>query len=83
MEITDASLSSRVIIKLDFIRPFEGHNVSEFALDPEGDSTNITWAMHGPNHYMSKVMSVFINMDRMIGKDFETGLANLKTIAEQ
>ncbi|HXB22722.1 MAG TPA: SRPBCC family protein [Candidatus Solibacter sp.] len=83
MEITDTSPSSKVTIKLDFIKPFEGHNVAEFALDPKGDSTNVTWAMHGPNRYIGKVMSVFINMDRMIGKDFETGLANLKTIAEQ
>jgi uncharacterized protein YndB with AHSA1/START domain len=83
MEITETTPSSKVTIKLDFIKPFEGHNVAEFALDPKGDSTNVTWAMHGPNRYIGKVMSVFINMDRMIGKDFETGLANLKAIAEQ
>jgi len=82
MEITDTS-PSKVIIKLDFIRPFEGHNIAEFSLDAAGDSTGVTWAMHGPNRYLSKLMSVFLNMDRMIGKDFETGLANLKTNAEQ
>ncbi len=83
MEITDTSPSSKITIKLDFIRPFEGHNIAEFALDPKGDSTSVTWAMHGPNRYMGKVMSVFINMDRMIGKDFETGLAHLKNISEE
>jgi len=83
MEITDTSPASKVTIKLDFIKPFEGHNVAEFTLATSGGSTNLTWAMHGPSPYIAKVMSVFLNMDNMIGKDFETGLANLKTIAEQ
>jgi hypothetical protein len=48
-----------------------------------GESTNVTWAIHGPSPYMSKLMGIFINMDRMIGKDFEAGLANLKTVAER
>jgi len=83
MEITDTSPPSRVTIKLDFIKPFEGHNIAEFALVPQGDSTNVTWTMDGPSPYMAKLMGVFVNMDTMIGKDFETGLANLKTIAEK
>lgn len=82
MEITDTSPPSKVTIKLDFIKPFEGHNIAEFLLDPKGDSTNVTWAIHGPTPYMAKVMHVFFNMDKMIGKEFEAGLANLKTIAE-
>jgi carbon monoxide dehydrogenase subunit G len=82
MEITDTSPPSKVTIKLDFIKPFEGHNIAEFLLDPKGDSTNVTWAMHGPTPYMAKVMHVFFNTDKMIGKEFETGLAYLKTIAE-
>jgi hypothetical protein len=82
MEITDTS-PSKITIKLDFIKPFEGHNIAEFTLEPNGGSTNVMWAMHGPNPYLAKVMSVFLNMDHMIGKDFETGLANLKTITEQ
>jgi hypothetical protein len=52
-------------------------------LQPKGDSTDVTWAMHGPSPYMSKVIGIFFNMDTMIGKEFETGLANLKTIAER
>ncbi|MCU1340898.1 MAG: hypothetical protein JWN92_321, partial [Candidatus Acidoferrum typicum] len=55
----------------------------EFTLDPQGDSTNVTWEMHGPAPFVSKVMQVFISMDKMIGKEFESGLANLKTIAEK
>jgi hypothetical protein len=68
--------------KLDFSRPFEGHNVAEFTLDRNGDGTTLTWAMRGPNRYIGKVMGVFFDMDRMIGKDFETGLANVKALAE-
>jgi len=83
MEIAESSPPSKVIIKLDFVKPFEAHNIVEFTLEPKGDSTNVTWAMHGPSPYISKLMSVFINMDSMIGKDFETGLANLKTVAEK
>ena len=82
MEITDTSSPSKVVIKLDFITPFEAHNTAEFTLGPAGDFTNVTWAMYGPNPYMSKVMTVFFDMDSMIGKQFETGLANLKAIAE-
>ena len=83
MEITESSPPSKVAIKLDFIKPFEGHNIAEFTLKPEGDSTNVTWVMDGPAPFISKVMQVFFSMDKMIGKEFETGLANLKTIAEK
>ena len=83
MEITDTSDPSRVTIKLDFMKPFEGPNVAEFALVPQGGTTNVTWSMEGPTPYLGKLIGVFMNMDTMIGKDFETGLANLKTIAEK
>jgi uncharacterized protein YndB with AHSA1/START domain len=83
MEILETSVPSKVVIKLDFITPFEGHNTAEFTMLPQGDATNLTWAMHGPTPFMMKVMHVFINMDRMIGKDFEAGLANLKLLTER
>jgi uncharacterized protein YndB with AHSA1/START domain len=83
MEITDASAPSKVTIKLDFLKPIEGHNTAEFTLEPEGDSTNVTWAMRGPAPFMSKVMQVFISMDTMLGKEFDTGLANMKSAAEK
>ena len=83
MEITDASTPSKITIKLDFIKPFEAHNTAEFTLEPEGDSTNVTWAMLGKKPFMFKVMTIFMNMDKMVGKDFEAGLANLKGIAEK
>jgi hypothetical protein len=83
MEITDATAPTQVTIQLDFIKPFEGHNVAEFVLQPSGDATNVTWTMRGPSPYIAKVMSVFCNMDSMIGKDFEAGLANLKAATEK
>ncbi len=83
MEITDASPPSKVVIKLDFLRPFEAHNTAEFTLAPKGETTDVTWAIHGPNLFIGKVMGLFINMDNMIGKDFEVGLANLKSLAER
>jgi uncharacterized protein YndB with AHSA1/START domain len=82
MEILDAPPPSHVVIKLDFIRPFEGHNTTEFTLLPQGDATQVSWLMHGPAPLMSKLMQVFIDMDNMVGKDFAAGLANLKRVAE-
>jgi hypothetical protein len=82
MEITD-STPSKVTLKLDFSKPFEAHNVVDFTVVPDGDATSVTWAMHGPSPFMSKVMQVFMSMDKLVGKDFETGLANLKGIEEK
>jgi len=83
MEILSATSPSAIVIKLDFIKPFEGHNTAEFTILPQGGASDVTWVMHGPAPFMSKVMQVFMNMDRMIGRDFEAGLANLKKVAEQ
>ena len=82
MEITNSIPNKNVSIRLDFSKPFEAHNRTEFTLEPRGESTVVTWAMHGNNQYIGKLMSVVISMDSMIGKDFEAGLANLKTLAE-
>ena len=83
MEISDTSPPSKVTIRLDFLRPFEAHNMVEFTLAAKGDYTDVTWAMQGPVPYPAKVIHVFFDMDSMVGKDFETGLANLKTLAEK
>jgi uncharacterized protein YndB with AHSA1/START domain len=83
MEITDVSPPSKVAIKLDFVKPIEGHNIAEFTLEPKGDSTNVTWTMYGPTAYVAKVIGIFVSMDSMIGKEFETCLANLRTVAER
>ena len=83
MEILDAATPSKIIIKLDFLKPFEAHNTAEFTMLPQGDATSVNWVMHGPAPFLSKTMQVFMNMDKMIGKDFEAGLANLKGLVEK
>lgn len=83
MEIAESVAPSKVALKLDFVKPFEAHNLVEFMLEPRGDATNVTWAMRGDTPYFAKIIHVFINMDRMVGKDFEAGLANLKAAAEK
>ncbi|MGH8809093.1 MAG: SRPBCC family protein [Noviherbaspirillum sp.] len=83
MEITESSPPGKVALKLDFEKPFEAHNIVEFTMVPKGDATEVTWAMHGPNPYLAKLMQTFFDMDGMVGKDFESGLANLKAVAEK
>jgi uncharacterized protein YndB with AHSA1/START domain len=82
MEITESNPPSRLTIKLDFIKPFEAHNIVEFMLVPKDEWTEVIWDMHGPMPFISKLMGVFISMDRMVGKDFEAGLRGLKAQAE-
>jgi uncharacterized protein YndB with AHSA1/START domain len=82
MEILDVQ-PQKVTIKLDFLSPFEAHNTAEFTLQPQGDSTKLTWSMFGPANYMSKVMTTVMSMDKMVGPDFEAGLAKLKAAAEK
>ena len=83
MEITDASSPTRVALNLDFTAPFEAHNLVEFTLEGKGDSTSVTWAMRGPVPYVAKIVHVIFDMDKMVGADFEAGLANLKALAEK
>lgn len=83
MEISDASKPHLVVIKLDFMKPFEAHNIARFTIEPMAQANRVTWAMSGPSPYMSKLMQVFMNFDTMIGTDFEKGLANLKALAER
>lgn len=82
MEILESVPTSRLLLALDFLAPFEAHNTTEFVLAPVGDSTDVTWTMRGPNLFIGKVMSVFVSMDKLVGPDFEQGLANLKAAAE-
>lgn len=81
MEILQSS-PQQIRIKLDFVEPIEGHNITTFDLNENNGVTQVNWTMAGPNNFLSKVMQVFMNMDRIIGKDFESGLANLKARAE-
>ena len=81
MEILDAS-DARVRIKLDFITPFTASNIAEFTFTPQSAGTQVDWVMTGPNLFIGKVMGLFLDMDKMIGNDFEKGLADMKTAAE-
>ena len=84
MEVKDAVAPSKVVIQLDFLRPFEAHNITDFTLVSRPDATtDVTWLMRGPTPFVSKLMGVFVDMDKMIGKDFEAGLANLKAATEK
>lgn len=83
LEITGQQPGRSVQMKLDFVKPFEAHNHAEFALQPTPDgATEVRWTMSGPANFLSKLMGVFIDMDKMIGRDFEDGLQNLKQLAE-
>ena len=82
MEIV-GSAPTRLDIKLDFIEPFASSNRTEFVLQPQGDATLVTWTMSGPSQFITKLMGVFYSMDKMVGKDFEKGLAQLKAAAEK
>lgn len=82
MEITGAD-PGRVTIDLRFDKPYKQSSVTEFVISPQGpSSTNLTWSMTGPQTVMIKIMGVFSSMDSLIGKDFERGLAQLKSVLE-
>jgi uncharacterized protein YndB with AHSA1/START domain len=83
MTITTTQAPTEVQMQLDFVKPFEARNQVVFTLRPEAGGTVVTWAMHGPSPYLSKLMGLVFNMDRMIGQDFEAGLQNLKALAEK
>jgi len=81
MEISDASPSS-IKIDLAFLKPFACHNNVEFKLQPSVGGTNVTWAMDGRSNYFSKIFTLFCSMEKMVGTQYEIGLANLKSLAE-
>lgn len=83
MEIVESSPSSKIVLNLDFVTPFEAHNVVEFSLSADGDSTTVTQAMYGPSPYISKLMTIFFSMEKMVGDKYEAGLDNLKKLAEK
>jgi carbon monoxide dehydrogenase subunit G len=83
LAIANASPPSKLTLNLDMFRPLEAHNMVVFTLEPKGESTNVTWAMDGKVPYLAKIVHVFLNVDKMVGQDFEAGLANLKAVAEK
>jgi len=86
MEITEMRAGAErglIAIKLDFFKPFKASNTAEFVMTPTDAGTDLTWAMFGPSPFASKLMGVFMDFDKMVGKDFEAGLVALKRNAEQ
>ena len=82
MTITESRTNEAIRIKLEFLKPFAAVNDIEFTFKPDGNQTTVTWTMSGKNNFMAKAFCMFVNMDKMVGSDFEKGLASLKTIAE-
>jgi len=82
MEIAESVAPSKVRLRLDFVKPFEAHNDVVFTLEPRPQGTEVTWTMQGRAPYLARIVHVFMDMDAMLGKDFEAGLANLKKVAE-
>ena len=83
MAIIESAPGQKISVQVDFVKPLAAHNINQFTLQPSGNVTRVTWSMQGTNLFMMKFMSVFVNMDRMAGKHFESGLENLKAAAEK
>lgn len=82
MTITESRADELIRIKLEFIKPFAAVNTTEFTFKSAADQTTVTWEMTGRNNFMSKAFCLFMDMDKMVGGDFEKGLAGLKSVAE-
>jgi hypothetical protein len=82
MAITASHPNEHIAIDLEFIRPFAAKNITEFTLKPEGDKTSVTWTMTGKNNFVAKAFNLVMNMDKLVGADFEKGLAQMKAITE-
>jgi uncharacterized protein YndB with AHSA1/START domain len=82
MTLTESRPADLVRIKVDFVKPFEGSNTTEFTLKPEGNQTAVTWSMFGENNFIGKAMCLFVSMEKMLGPEMEKGLAQMKAVAE-
>jgi hypothetical protein len=82
MTLTESRPSDLVRINLEFLKPFAATNTTEFTFEPKGDQTLVTWSMTGKNTFMTKAMHLVMNMDKLVGRDFEKGLAQMKTVVE-
>lgn len=82
MTITESRLNELIRIKLEFFKPFKATNTAEFTFKPEGNQTLVTWSMSGTNNFMGKAFGLIMNCDKMVGGDFEKGLAAMKSVAE-
>ena len=82
MTLTESRPSELIRIKLDFVKPMEGHSTAEFTFEPQGGQTAVTWSMTGKKNFVTKAVCLFMNIDKTLGNDFEKGLANLKSVVE-
>lgn len=82
MTILESRVPDLVRIKLEFLKPFTATNTTEFTFAPQGGSTGVTWSMVGTNNFMAKAFGLIVNCEKMVGRDFEKGLAQLKSIVE-
>jgi hypothetical protein len=82
MTITESRPSERVALRLEFIKPFRATNTAVFTLVKQPSGAEVTWSLEGKHNFMSKVFTVFVDMDSVVGKDFERGLAELKRVSE-
>jgi hypothetical protein len=82
MTITESRPGELVKIKLEFFKPFAATNTAEFTFKPEGGGTAVTWSMIGRNNFMAKALSIFMSMEKMVGGQFEQGLAQMKSVVE-
>ncbi len=82
MTIVESRPHELIRFKLEFVKPFEGTNDAEFKFTPVGERTEVTWSMIGKNNFFFKAVGLFIDCEKMIGPQFEEGLANLKTLSE-
>ena len=82
MTVTESRPAEFVRIRLHFLKPFKATNTAEFSFKPEGDRTAVTWSMEGRKNFISKAVCMFMDMDKMVGGQFEQGLAQMKTIVE-
>lgn len=83
MEITQSAAPSKVILRLEFIKPFAAVNTTEFTVTPNAAGSTVSWAMFGPSSFMHKFMSTMFNMNDLLAKQFDSGLANMKAAAEK
>ena len=82
MTITDSKPNERIATRTDFVKPFEGTSDAEFIFWPRGDQTDVTWTMSGTHNFIGKAICLVMSMEKMVGPDFEKGLAQLKRVAE-
>ena len=82
MTIIESRAPELVRFRLEFLKPFKGTNTAEFTFKPEGNGTTVTWSMYGKNNFIAKAMCMFMDMDKMVGGQFEKGLASIKSIVE-